>query len=316
MKKVRGFTLVELLVVISIIAVLLAVLIPSLQKAREIAKRAICATQIKQIGVAISAYIQDYDNKLPFYGGYDASFSYPFNVPGNKSKAEDEGHPYAVFRDDKTPWMHTDTTGPVPMKLACLYVKSFLKDAKVFYCPSNRNPLYRYDSYVDPLRPENNSNEWGTLPQAYNNRINSNQWVRVGYAYYPMDETIKGAAGMMKPVNGMQIPAITARKFAKLDRRAPYLTDVIWQRKDLVHRDGIDKNTNKVKNAGLNALFKDGHAKFVKDQPISYVERGAEYNERLLDNRFWNSWDPPRTEDKPDGLDASYILYNTYRFIN
>jgi hypothetical protein len=160
--------------------------------------------------------------------------------------------------------------------------------------------------------------EWGQPHQAYNLEASpaKNDWIRVGYAYYPIDETIKGVASMMKPVNGMQIPRYTARKFSKLDRRAPYFTDVLWQRKDIVHKDGIDKSTNSVKNAGLDALFKDGHAKFVKDKPITYVDRGVEYNERLLDNKFWNSWDPPRAEDKPDDVDASYILYNTYRFID
>jgi prepilin-type N-terminal cleavage/methylation domain-containing protein len=51
-----GFTLVELLVVISIIATLLAILIPSLQKAREQAKKAICRANLHSIGTALLAY--------------------------------------------------------------------------------------------------------------------------------------------------------------------------------------------------------------------------------------------------------------------
>ena len=314
MKKIKGFTLVELLVVISIIAVLLAVLIPSLHKAREIAKRIVCGNQVKQMGVAMSGYIQEYDNRLPFYGGYDSSFPSPFNVTADKSRPQDEGHPYAVFRDDKAPWMRTANRGPIPMKLACLFVRGYLKDAKVFYCPSNQNTLYRYDSYVSPLRPGNNSNEWGTLPQAYNDKAKSNQWVRVGYAYYPIDETLKGASGM-DPVGGVLVPKYTARRFDKLDRAKPYLSDVLWQRKDLSHKSGINTADNRVRDAGINALFKDGHVNFAKDTTVTVRINNVDKTQRLFDNTYWSNWDPPRGEVKPDDVDIRYLLYNIYKLV-
>jgi prepilin-type N-terminal cleavage/methylation domain-containing protein/prepilin-type processing-associated H-X9-DG protein len=60
-KKTRGFTLMELLVVIAVIALLLAVLMPSLQKAREMAARMICASNEKQLLVANNLYANSWD---------------------------------------------------------------------------------------------------------------------------------------------------------------------------------------------------------------------------------------------------------------
>ena len=64
-RHAKGFTLIELLVVIAIIALLLAILMPALSRAKEQAQATRCLANLKQIGVAMHLYANDYDYKLP-----------------------------------------------------------------------------------------------------------------------------------------------------------------------------------------------------------------------------------------------------------
>ena len=70
-----GFTLVELLVVVSIIALLISILLPSLQKARDGAKRTMCQANLRSLGLGFHIYADAYNGIFPAsYSLYEASW--------------------------------------------------------------------------------------------------------------------------------------------------------------------------------------------------------------------------------------------------
>lgn len=101
--RIHGFTLVELLVVISIIAILTAILIPVLAKAREAGRTATCVSNQRQIAAALSTWAQDHDEMLPpaDTAWQDLELTPKLLVCPTAGKRLRHGYVYNAFLSDK-----------------------------------------------------------------------------------------------------------------------------------------------------------------------------------------------------------------------
>jgi prepilin-type N-terminal cleavage/methylation domain-containing protein/prepilin-type processing-associated H-X9-DG protein len=142
--KRRGFTLIELLVVIAIIAILAAILFPVFARARENARRASCQSNLKQIGLGLIQYSQDYDEKvLP---ANDA----PFYNPGDANLARwmDKVFPYVKSGQIFVCPSHSGVTGVMPetARTSTTQLGSYLYNTAFYWSsnpssPGNRNGI-------------------------------------------------------------------------------------------------------------------------------------------------------------------------------
>jgi prepilin-type N-terminal cleavage/methylation domain-containing protein/prepilin-type processing-associated H-X9-DG protein len=76
-KRAYAFTLIELLVVVAIISILAAILFPVFARARESARRASCVSNLKQIGLGVIMYTQDYDEHYPSVNWSGGTYRWP-----------------------------------------------------------------------------------------------------------------------------------------------------------------------------------------------------------------------------------------------
>lgn len=138
-QQVEGFTLIEILIVLTIISILAAILFPVFARARENARRTSCLSNLKQIGLGVMMYTQDYDENYPriIRGNWGDSDSYTRVTDNSLPGAHFSSHDGSNYG----PWFTW-------MDMIHPYVKSW----QLFSCPSAKDPQYPSYGYSYYLR--------------------------------------------------------------------------------------------------------------------------------------------------------------------
>ena len=251
--KARGFTLVELLVVIAIIGILAAILFPVFARARENARRTSCLNNLKQIGLAIMQYTQDYDERYPAsFDGKMSPLTYVTqSIPGTPGRKFNFNGLGTINRRS---WM--DLIFP--------YVKS----VQVFECPSQPDSA-----------TVSNAASYG-----YSGAIGGYDNDR--YA-------IPGGWGLRNIGNPLSLVVRPAQVAMVVDRQSHYsignLPYSFANNPDVAAGNNKSYSPHFM---GTNVCFADGHVKWMKTSQIVgpytvYVSYGGDPNS-MYANPIWN----------------------------
>ncbi|MEM6560569.1 MAG: prepilin-type N-terminal cleavage/methylation domain-containing protein [Planctomycetota bacterium] len=251
-----GFTLVELLVVIGIIALLISILLPSLNAARAQAKKVACAASLRELSNAMHIYAAEWDDYVP-YGHIDqAAFNYVINFNNT-----------------------VPTSAVARTSLGLLYEAGLMPSGKAFYCPEEVDPLYVHDNRDvgangEPINPwifeDPNLADWLDTPPASGNRH-----VRIGYGARPDTNWIQAVEiGNARPgIPERPFEDIAATASGNPVRAFPRMSELSGKSilADLFFNPGVVERRH---GDGNNVAFSDGS--------VRYIPLGAFDNEEVV----------------------------------
>jgi len=275
--KTRGFTLIELLVVIAIIAILAALLLPSLAVAKQKAQQAGCLSNLRQWGIGEQMYVNDNRDTLPTDGMgpdglYDGGSGYTAGV-GNEGGPDD---PTAWF-NQLPPYMFTKglsyycdnhvnyATGLPDLNTPQNYMPFPGRTAsKIWFCPSAEMS----DGDVSALAKEGGApgGAWGYF--AYAQPIDLNK--QVGTAT-PTTEGSTYPYPQMPKISTLPKPAATVLMFDQLfnPNTEPYASNPNDSQYDSENPANRFKELASRHNKGAVLNFCDGHANYFKDYYVT-----------------------------------------------
>ena len=240
MKK-EALTLTELLVTLAIIALLMAVLLPTLARIRYNRCRAACTTNLSQIGKAMHFYVDDYDDQLPRAGGPDGTWGTTRNYQADTWRA-------AFGLDSQDPSSHASISASL-----YLLVKYEQLTPSSFLCKGDINTAEFIPAKYG-VRDKDLIDLWDFGP---NPAKHCSYSYHIPYSQYALtSSSLPGMAVAADRNPWIDSPAAKAKNFALFKPDTPPWNGTLKQAK---YGNAVSHQED-----GQNVLFIDGHVEFAK----------------------------------------------------